>query len=140
MRTYHNFKQPGIETLELQDEIIRRFPWHRFSKYKGQRLIFSTRNIQRTPDDHPLDFDVRTLLIHSKGENIKNRNHPLVGVSKEILKSICPWERLFINGKYTTESLNCILGVWKKSDLPSKTGNDTTGCSTIGKVYGEEAR
>ena len=75
VRTYHNFKQPGIKILESQDEIIRRFPWHRFPKYKGQRLIFSIRNIQCTPDGHLLDFDVRTLFIRPKGENIEDRNH-----------------------------------------------------------------
>ena len=49
-------------------------------------------------------------------------------------------ERLFINGKYTMEPLNCVLGIWEKNDLPSKADNDTTGYSIIGKVYGEEVR
>ena len=140
VRTYHNFKQHGIKILESQDEIIRRFPWHRFPKYKGQRLIFSIRNIQCTPDGHLLDFDVRTLLIRPKGENIEDRNHPLVKAFKETLKSIYPWEILFINGKYTMEPPSCVLGIWEKNDLPSKTDNDTTEYSIIGKVYGEEVR
>ncbi len=65
-----------------------------FSKDKGQRLIFSIRNIQCTPDGHLLDFDVRTLFIRPKGENIEDRNHPLVKAFKETLKSIYPWSTI----------------------------------------------
>lgn len=100
---YHNYKTSGWNLSKAQDEVTKRFPWEQFPEYQGQRLIFSISNFQITPDGRLSDFDVNVIYINPMNKEIEDRNHPLVKAFKETLKSIYPWEVLFINGKYTAE-------------------------------------
>lgn len=112
--TYHNYKTPGLRLIEVQDEIIRKFPWERFPKYKDQRMIFVIKNMQMTHDGHFTDCDIRFIYLRSKRETIEDGNHPLAIALKETLKSIYPWEVLFINGKHTIEHTNLTMPLWRK--------------------------
>lgn len=136
-RTYHNTLRAGMKMQHAQDEIIRRFPWHRFPEYKGQRITFFVENVQCSSDGHLVD--VRTIFVRPQRENIEDGNHPLAKAFEEVLKSIYPWEVLFINGKYTIEFKDFVLSIWKDKLKPSQT-NDTTKYTLVGKVYGEEVR
>ena len=112
--TYHNYKTPSLRLIEAQDEIMRKFPWERFPQYKDQRMIFVIKNMQMTPDGHFADCDIRFIYLRSKRETIEDGNHPLAIAFKETLKSIYPWEVLFINGKYTIEHVNLTIPLWRK--------------------------
>jgi hypothetical protein len=136
-QTYHNTIRAGIKIKNSQDEIIRRFPWHRFPEYKGQRITFDVENIQCASDGH---LDVRAIFVRPKRENIEDENHPLAKALKEVLKSIYPWEVLFINGKWTTEFSRFAVGIWEDKLKPSQINNDTTKYTLTGRVYGEEVR
>ena len=113
MTTYHNYKKPGLNMKEAQVEISRRFPWERFPEYKGQRLTFRLANIQMTNDGHFKDCDIRAIYLRMR-KIIKDGNHPLAIAFKETLKSIYPWEILFINGKYTCEYRHFTMPIWEK--------------------------
>ena len=139
-QTYHNTIRAGIKIKNSQDEIIRRFPWQRFPEYKGQRITFDVENIQCVSDGHLVDLDVRAIFVRPKRENIEDENHPLAKALKEVLKSIYPWEVLFINGKWTTEFSRFAVGIWEDKLKPSQVNNDTTKCTLTGRVYGEEVR
>ena len=112
--TYHNYKKPGLKIIDVQDEIIRKFPWNRFPKYKSQRITFVIRNFQLTNDGHFKDCDIRFILLRPIRETIEDGNHPLAIAFKETLKSIYPWEVLFINGKYTIEYTDFTMPIWRK--------------------------
>lgn len=56
-----------------------------------------------TEDGHFVDCDVRLIYLRFSRGKIVGKNHPLALAFKETLKSIYPWEVLFINGKYTVE-------------------------------------
>ncbi|MBO5025906.1 MAG: hypothetical protein J6C86_07175 [Bacteroidaceae bacterium] len=114
VQKFHNSKCSGINLLQSQDEITKRFPWCRFPEYKGQRLIFNIGKFQCTADGKLLDFDVHSVFARSKQENIKESNHLLVEAFKETLKSIYPWEVLLINGKLMVEPQNCVLVIEEK--------------------------
>ncbi|MBC8603958.1 hypothetical protein H8784_19830 [Parabacteroides acidifaciens] len=109
--TFHNYKKPGLNMKDVQDEIIRRFPWERFPEYKGQQIIFAIKNIQMTDDGHLKDCEIYSISLRPMRKTIEDGNHPLVIALKETLKSIHPWEILFINGKYTLKYTNFSMGI-----------------------------
>ena len=88
-----------MKMQHAQDKIIRRFPWHRFPEYKGQRITFFVENVQCSSDGHLVDVDVRTIFVRPQRENIEDGNHPLAKAFEEVLKSIYPWEVLFSKWK-----------------------------------------
>ena len=100
-QTYHNYRRAGLNLMKAQGEIVRRFPWEQFPEYQGERIIFSISDFQMTEDGHFVDCDVSFIYLRSSREKIDGKNHPLALAFKETLKSIYPWEVLFINGKYT---------------------------------------
>jgi len=138
-QTYHNTLRAGMKIQHAQDEIIRRFPWHRFPEYKGQRITFGVNDIQCNSDGCLVDMNVVIMSVRPKRENIDDKDHPLAKAFKEVLMSIYPWEVLFINGKYTIEFKDFVLTIWEDK-LKSTQANDTTEYTLIGKVYGEEVR
>lgn len=68
---------------------------------------------------------------------INDGNHPLALAFKETLKSIYPWEVLFINGKYTSEYRN--LTITLRGDITHNKG-DSAKYTIVGRVYGESVR
>ena len=114
-QTYHNYRRAGLNLTKAQGEIVRRFPWNRFSEYQGERIIFSISDFQLTADGHFIDCDVRFIYLRSSREKIDGKNHPLALAFKETLKSIYPWEVLFINGKYTGEYRNFVMSLQEKT-------------------------
>ena len=68
---------------------------------------------------------------------INDGNHPLALSLKETLKSIYPWEVLFINGKYTMEYRNFIMPL--PEDITHVKG-DSAKYTLVGRVYGELIR
>ena len=136
-KTFHNYRRAGLNLMKAQREIVRRFPWNRFSEYQGERIIFSISDFQMTEDGHFVDCDVPFIYLRSSRKMINDGNHPLALAFKETLKSIYPWEVLFINGKYTSEYRN--LTITLRGDITHNKG-DSAKYTIVGRVYGESVR
>jgi len=136
-QTYHNHRRAGMNLTKAYGEIVRRFPWEQFPEYRGERIRFSLSDIQLTADGHFIDCDVRFIYLRSSQEMINDGNHPLALALKETLKSIYPWEVLFINGKYTMEYRNFIMPL--QEDITHVKG-DSAKYTLVGRVYGEFIR
>ena len=136
-QTYHNYRRAGLNLMKAQEEIVRRFPWEQFPEYQGERIIFSISDFQMTEDGHFVDCDVSFIYLRSSREKIDGKNHPLALAFKETLKSIYPWEVLFINGKYTSEYRN--LTITLRGDITHNKG-DSAKYTIVGRVYGESVR
>ena len=136
-QTYHNYRRAGLNLMKAQGEIVRRFPWEQFPEYQGERIIFSISDFQMTEDGHFVDCDVSFIYLRSSREKIDGKNHPLALAFKETLKSIYPWEVLFINGKYTSEYRN--LTITLRGDITHNKG-DSAKYTIVGRVYGESVR
>ena len=135
--TYHNYRRPGLNLKKAQKEIACRFPWKRFPEYRGEQIIFVIGDFQMTDDGHFVDCDVHFFFLRSSRKTIEDRNHPLALAFKETLKSIYPWEVLFINGKYTSEYRN--LTITLRGDITHDKG-DSAKYTIVGRVYGEFVR
>lgn len=114
-QTYHNYRRAGLNLTKAYGEIVRRFPWERFPEYRGERFLFSLSDFQTTEDGHFVDCDVRFIFLRTSRKMINDGNHPLALALKETLKSIYPWEVLFINGKYTGEYRNFTMTLQEKA-------------------------
>lgn len=136
-QTYHNYRRAGLNLTKAYGEIVRRFPWERFSEYQGERIIFSLSDFQTTEDGHFVDCDVRFIFLRTSRKMINDGNHPLALAFKETLKSIYPWEVLFINGKYTSEYRN--LTITLRGDI-THNKSDSAKYTIVGRVYGEFVR
>lgn len=135
--TYHNYRRPGLNLKKAQKEIACRFPWKRFSEYRGEQIIFVIGDFQMTDDGHFVDCDVHFFFLRSSRKTIEDRNHPLALAFKETLKSIYPWEVLFINGKYTMEYRSFTMPL--RGDITHDKG-DSAKYTIVGRVYGESVR
>ena len=136
-QTYHNYRRAGLNLMKAQEEIMCRFPWEQFPEYRGERIIFSISDFQMTEDGRFVDCNVRFIFLRSSREKIDGRNHPLALALKETLKSIYPWEVLFINGKYTMEYRNFTMPLWGEK-MHNK--GDSAKYMIVGRVYGESVR
>ncbi|MDM8254410.1 carboxypeptidase regulatory-like domain-containing protein [Phocaeicola barnesiae] len=135
--TYHNYRRPGLNLKKAQKEIACRFPWKRFPEYRGEQIIFVIGDFQMTDDGHFVDCDVHFFFLRSSRKTIEDRNHPLALAFKETLKSIYPWEVLFINGKYTMEYRSFTMPL--RGDITHDKG-DSAKYTIVGRVYGESVR
>lgn len=108
---YQNLKKAGLNLKDAQAELTKRFPWQQFPDIKGQRLIFSIRDFKLTDDGHLLDFDVIFLFITPMKKEIKTSDHPLIKAFKESMKSMYPWEILYINGKRRMEFDQFVIAI-----------------------------
>lgn len=136
-QTYHNYRRAGLNLTKAYGEIVRRFPWERFPEYRGERFLFSLSDFQTTEDGHFVDCDVRFIFLRTSRKMINDGNHPLALAFKETLKSIYPWEVLFINGKYTSEYRN--LTITLRGDI-THNKSDSAKYTLVGRVYGEFVR
>lgn len=135
--TYHNYRRPGLNLKKAQKEIACRFPWKRFPEYRGEQIIFVIGDFQMTDDGHFVDCDVHFFFLRSSRKTIEDRNHPLALAFKETLKSIYPWEVLFINGKYTMEYRSFTIPL--RGDITHDKG-DSAKYTIVGRVYGKSVR
>ena len=135
--TYHNYRRPGLNLKKAQKEIACRFPWKRFPEYRGEQIIFVIGDFQMTDDGHFVDCDVHFFFLRSSRKTIEDRNHPLALALKETLKSIYPWEVLFINGKYTMEYRSFTIPL--RGDITHDKG-DSAKYTIVGRGYGESVR
>lgn len=136
-QTYHNYRRAGLNLTKAYGEIVRRFPWERFPEYRGERFLFSLSDFQTTEDGHFVDCDVRFIFLRTSRKMINDGNHPLALAFKETLKSIYPWEVLFINGKYTMEYRNFVMPL--QGDI-THNKSDSAKYTIVGRVYGESVR
>lgn len=136
-QTYHNYRRPGLNLKKAQKEIACRFPWKRFPEYRGEQIIFVIGDSQMTDDGHFVDCDVHFFFLRSSRKTIEDGNHPLALAFKETLKSIYPWEVLFINGKYTMEYRSFTMPL--RGDITHNKG-DSAKYTIVGRVYGEFVR
>lgn len=136
-QTYHNYRRDGLNLTKAYGEIVRRFPWERFPEYRGERFLFSLSDFQTTEDGHFIDCDVRFIYLRTSRKMINGGNHSLALALKETLKSIYPWEVLFINGKYTGEYRNFTMTL-QEDIMHDK--DDSAKYTLVGRVYGEFVR
>lgn len=136
-QTYHNYRRSGLNLKKAQKEIACRFPWKRFPEYRGEQIIFVIGDFQMTDDGHFVDCDVHFFFLRSSRKTIEDGNHPLALAFKETLKSIYPWEVLFINGKYTMEYRSFTMPL--QEDITHNKG-DSAKYTIVGRVYGESVR
>lgn len=136
-QTYHNYRRAGLNLKKAQKEIACRFPWKRFPEYRGEQIIFVIGDFQMTDDGHFVDCDVHFFFLRSSRKTIEDGNHPLALALKETLKSIYPWEVLFINGKYTMEYRSFTMPL--QEDITHNKG-DSAKYTIVGRVYGESVR
>ena len=108
---YHNYKKDGLGLMQLQKEIIKRFPWYSFPEYENKRLVLNLWNFKCTQDGHMADLNVRIYLPESSSGYIEANEHPLIKAVKETVKSIYPWEILYINGEYVIHPNNCVMPI-----------------------------
>lgn len=59
-------------------------------------------------------------------EKIEEAGHPLIKAFKETLKSIYPWEVLYINGKYTVEHPYFMMAIQEKERANETRESDTS--------------
>lgn len=136
-QTYHNYRRAGLNLKKAQKEIACRFPWKRFPEYRGEQIIFVIGDFQMTDDGHFVDCDVHFFFLRSSRKTIEDGNHPLALAFKETLKSIYPWEVLFINGKYTMEYRSFTMPL--QEDI-THDKSDSAKYTIVGRVYGESVR
>lgn len=136
-QTYHNYRRAGLNLKKAQKEIACRFPWKRFPEYRGEQIIFVIDDFQMTDDGHFVDCDVHFFFLRSSRKTIEDGNHPLALAFKETLKSIYPWEVLFINGKYTMEYRSFTMPL--QEDITHNKG-DSAKYTIVGRGYGESVR
>lgn len=136
-QTYHNYRRTGLNLMKAQGEIERRFPWKRFPEYRGERIVFTISDFQTTEDGRFVDCDVHSVFIRSLREKTDDGTHPLALALKETLRSIYPWEVLFINGKHTIEFQYFTMPL--REDITHNEG-DSARYTIVGRVYGESVR
>lgn len=113
-RLFHNYKKPGVNPKDVQDELIKRFPWEQFPEIKGKQLRFYLRDLRMTEDGRLVDVDIPFVYIRPGRKKIETADHPLVKAFKEVMKSIYPWEILYVNGEYTMEFKSFMMPIWEK--------------------------
>ena len=123
--------------MKAQGEIERRFPWKRFPEYRGERIVFTISDFQTTEDGRFVDCDVHSVFIRSLREKTDDGTHPLALALKETLRSIYPWEVLFISGKHTIEFQYFTMPL--REDITHNEG-DSARYTIVGRVYGESVR
>lgn len=100
---YNNFKRPGLTFKDITKDLSMLYPWERFPEVTSKRISFICKNFKVTSDGHLADFEVSHAVCHSAGIDIDDENHPVIQEFKKVLKSIYPWEIMYINGKYVME-------------------------------------
>lgn len=100
---YHNYKTEGIIPLTVSNELSKRFPWSRFPELRGKELAVEVQNVCIDEDGHLSDANIYALHVIYTNQSFKDPNHPLVKAFIETMKSVYPWQVLYIYGKRTVE-------------------------------------
>lgn len=100
---YHNYKTEGVTPLTVSNELSKRFPWNRFPELRGKELAVEVQNVCIDEDGHLSDANIYALHITYTNQSFKDPNHPLVKAFIETMKSVYPWQVLYIYGKRTIE-------------------------------------
>lgn len=100
---YHNYKTEGITPLTVSNELSKRFPWSRFPELRGKELAVEVQNVCIDEDGHLSDANIYALHVIYTNQSFKDPNHPLVKAFIETMKSVYPWQVLYIYGKRTVE-------------------------------------
>lgn len=115
---FHNYRQAGLNLKNAQAELAKRFPWQQFPEVKGKRLIFHLGDWEITNEGRLADVKIFSVDIRPGGEKIETADHPLIKALREVMKSIYPWEILYINGKYRAEFMGFMMPIWE--NFPSQ--------------------
>lgn len=100
---YHNYKTEGITPLTVSNELSKRFPWSCFPELRGKELAVEVQNVCIDEDGHLSDANIYALHVIYTNQSFKDPNHPLVKAFIETMKSVYPWQVLYIYGKRTVE-------------------------------------
>lgn len=112
---YHNYKKPGFYFDNVQQEIIKRFPWKQFPEYKGLKLIFQVEDLQVTEEGRFVDCNVKFVGTKPRQEKPVGNHSELEEAFKETMKAIYPWEVLYLYNKYTTQGLKYVLPIEERN-------------------------
>ncbi len=100
---YNNFKRPGLTFKDVTKDLSMLYPWERFPEITSKRISFICKNFKVTSDGHLVDFEVSSAVCRNPNIDIDDENHPVILEFKKVLRSIYPWEVMYINGKYVME-------------------------------------
>ena len=114
---YHNYKTEGITPLTVSNELSKRFPWSRFPELRGKELAVEVQNVCIDEDGHLSDANIYALHITYTNQSFKDPNHPLVKAFIETMKSVYPWQVLYIYGKRTIEFNDSLIKLSEDIDI-----------------------
>ena len=114
---YHNYKTEGITPLTVSNELSKRFPWSRFPELRGKELAVEVQNVCIDEDGHLSDANIYALYITHTNQSFKDPNHPLVKAFIETMKSVYPWQVLYIYGKRTVEFDDSLIKLSEDIDI-----------------------
>lgn len=100
---YNNFKRPGLTFKDVAKDLSMLYPWERFPEVTSKRISFICKNFRVASDGHLADFEVSRAVCRNPDIDIDDENHLVIKEFKKVLKSIYPWEFMYINGKYVME-------------------------------------
>ena len=114
-RTYHNRKQEGLDLEGVHRELVRRFPWDDFPEYKDSFFLFWVRDVRVSPDGRLSDFVLRRFSDRGKrGEELKDT--PIGDALRKTLKSIGPWQVLYIHNEVRPVATSFMMNFRKGDD------------------------
>ena len=114
---YHNYKTEGVTPLTVSNELSKRFPWSRFPELRGKELAVEVQNVCIDEDGHLSDVTIYALHITHTNQSFKDPNHPLVKAFIETMKSVYPWQVLYIYGKRTVEFNDSLIKLSEDIDI-----------------------
>lgn len=114
---YHNYKTEGVTPLTVSNELSKRFPWNRFPELRGKELAVEVQNVCIDEDGHLSDANIYALHITYTNQSFKDPNHPLVKAFIETMKSVYPWQVLYIYGKRTVEFDDSLIKLSEDIDI-----------------------
>lgn len=114
---YHNYKTEGVTPLTVSNELSKRFPWSRFPELRGKELAVEVQNVCIDEDGHLSDANIYALHITYTNQSFKDSNHPLVKAFIETMKSVYPWQVLYIYGKRTVEFNDSLIKLSEDIDI-----------------------
>lgn len=99
---WHNSRKAGLKLGDSLTELEKRFPIHLFPELQGKRIFILLSGCEMLSDGHFVDCHV-IIDLPDTTKSINDQDHPFIKAFKDTMKSIYPWEVLYINGRYTME-------------------------------------
>ncbi len=120
-RLYHNHKTEGVTPLNVSEELSERFPWSRFPELRGKELAVEVKSVCIDEDGCLSDATIYALHVTHTNQSFKDPNHPLVKAFIETMKSVYPWQVLYIYDKRIVEFDDSLIKLSEVNNIKDKT-------------------